>query len=73
MSREIRVFNCLRDLRDPSRSAAGWRELLPRVGAGRGKLPMWCDLCSEDHGSDLILIREGDVFIPDRGDEVKVL
>ena len=28
--REIRVFNRLRDLRDPSRSVTGWRELLPR-------------------------------------------
>ena len=36
------------------------------------KLLAWCGVCSEDHGSDLLLVREGCVFIPDRDGGVDV-
>ena len=39
--------------------------------AKRGKLLEWCGMCSEDYESDL-LVSEGDVSIPDRGDGVNM-
>ena len=35
---------------------------------GRGKLSMWCDMCSKNQVSEPLLIGEKGVFIPDKGD-----